>query len=168
MRQSPAVTEEPERSYSIRVDAEPAAALAAVGRAAEDWGAAWEAGISGGRLELPVSAGLRHGRVSGRVEVWGAGRGEAEVSFRPERSEYHLWVAAVVILALAAGGAVMTVVWPFYPELLAAAPFGAILALSAWFLVITRLQNRGPEEFLELVSAHSAAPEEEEDAGGEP
>lgn len=162
MRQSPAVTEASERSYSIRVEAEPPAALAAVGRAAEDWGAAWEAGISGGRLELPVSAGLRHGRLSGRIEVSGAGRGEAEVSLRPERSEYHLWVAAVVILVLAAGGAILTVIWPFYPELLAAAPFGAVLALSAWFLVITRLQNRGPEEFLELVAAHAESPDDVE------
>lgn len=162
MRQSPAVTDEPEVSYSVRVDVEPPTALAAVGRAAEDWGAAWEAGISGGRLELPVSAGLRHGRLSGRIEVSGAGRGEAEVSFRPERSEYHLWMAAVVILALAAVGAGLTVAWPFFPELLAAAPFGAVLALSAWFLVITRLQNRGPEEFLELVAAHAEEPETED------
>lgn len=159
MTESPAVESDPEVSYSIRVSADAPAALAAVGRAAEEWGAAWEAGSSGGRLELPVSAGLRHGHLVGPVAVSAAGIGEAEVSFRPERSEFHLWAAAVVILAIAAVGGVLTVIWPFYPELLAAAPFGAVLALSAWFLVITRLQNRGAEEFLELVAAGAEAPE---------
>lgn len=159
MRECGFVDGEPEVSYSVRVAADAPAALVAVGRAAEEWGAAWEVGSSGGRLELPVSAGLRHGRLSGRVAVSAAGGGETEVSFRPERSEWHLWAAAVVILAIAAVGGVLTVIWPFYPELLAAAPFGAVLALSAWFLVITRLHNRGAEEFLELVAACAAAPE---------
>jgi hypothetical protein len=146
------------RPYTLRVAAEPAAALAAVGRAAEDWGAAWEPGIEGGRLELPVAAGLRHGRLSGRLDVASTAGGEAEVAFHPERAEYRLWLPAVVVLTLAAAGAGLTVVWPFFPELLPIAPFGAILALGGWFLVISRLQNRGAEEFLELIAAHAAAP----------
>ena len=157
---------------SVRVAAEPAAALAAVGRAAEEWGAAWEAGIAGGRLELPVSAGLRHGRLTGRVEVssaLGADRGPgAEVAFHPERSEWHLWLPAVAVLAVAAAGALLTVVWPFFPELLPVAPFGAIAALGGWFLVVTRLQNRGAEEFLELVRHQAAAAGAEPETGGIP
>lgn len=141
--------------HAVQVQAEPAAALAAVGRAAEEWGAGWEKGLSGGRLELPVSAGLRHGRLSGPVAVSRAGSGEAEVAFHPERAEYHLWSQAVGILVIAAGGAALTVLWPFYPVLMPAAPFGALLALSAWFLVLSRLQNRGAEEFLELVAAQA-------------
>ena len=155
--------------YAVRVAAEPAAALAAVGRAAEEWGAAWEAGSSGGRLELPVSAGLRHGRLSGPIAVSAAGAGEAELTFQPERSEYHLWLPAIVVLVAAAAGAALTVVWPFYPQLLPVAPFGAIAALGGWFLVVTRLQNRGAEEFLELVKLAAAGPpegeREAEDAG---
>jgi len=133
-----------------------ASALAAVEAAAEDWGADWQAGVSGGRIELPVSAGLRHGRVTGRIDVSSGHGGETEVSFRPERSDYWVWTPAVVVLVLAVAGAATTVLWPFYPRLLPVAPFGAILALGAWFLVITRLQNRGAEEFLELVGMHAA------------
>lgn len=137
--------------------------LKAVERAAEDWGAGWQAGIAGGRLELPISAGLRHGRMSARLDLEGglAGEGVGEdgprtrVVLRPERAEYHLWTPAVVMLVVAVAGALLTVVWPFFPKLLPLAPFGAILGLSAWLLIITRLQNRGPEEFLALVAGHA-------------
>lgn len=143
--------------FSERVEGTPKEALEAVAEAAEDWGASWEAGIAGGRLELPVSAGLRHGRLTARVDVSSAGAGAgSEVVLRPERTDYHLWTPAVVVLLVAVAGAALTVLWPFFPELLPIAPFGAILALSAWFLIITRLQNRGAEEFLALVAAHAA------------
>ena len=42
-----------------------------------------------------------------------------------------LWTPAVVVLLLAVAGALLTVLWPFYPRLLPVAPFGAILGLSA-------------------------------------
>lgn len=143
---------------ALAVAGAPPQALAAVARAAEDWGAAWQEGVAGGRLELPVAAGLRHGRVTGRIEVASGGSGETEVAFRAERAEYWVWTPAVAILVLAVAGAATTVLWPFYPRLLPVAPFGAIIALGAWFLVVTRLQNRGPEEFLELVALHAAGP----------
>jgi hypothetical protein len=154
-----------ERSELVRGDT--GLVLKAVERAAEDWGAGWQAGIAGGRLELPVSAGLRHGRMSARLDLEGAlaregvreGAGEdgprTRVVLRPERAEYHLWTPAVVILVVAVAGALLTVVWPFFPKLLPLAPFGAILGLSAWLLIVTRLQNRGPEEFLALVAGHA-------------
>jgi hypothetical protein len=141
---------------SVAVAGGSASALAAVDAAAEDWGADWQAGVSGGRIELPVSAGLRHGRLHGRIDVSAGPGGETEVVFRPERSDYWVWTPAVVVLVLAVAGAATTVLWPFYPRLLPVAPFGAILALGAWFLVVTRLQNRGAEEFLELVAIHAA------------
>lgn len=142
-----------------------ATALAAVERAAEEWGASWQQGVAGGRIELPVSAGLRHGRVTGRVDVSSGHGGETEVAFRPERSDYRVWTPAVVVLVIAVAGAATTVLWPFYPRLLPVAPFGAILALGAWFLVVTRLQNRGAEEFLELVVLHAAEVAGEAPAG---
>lgn len=141
---------------TVTVAGATATALASVGRAAEDWGAGWEAGVAGGRLELPVAAGLRHGRVHGRIDVASGRGGETEVAFHPERSEYWVWTPAVVVLLVAVAGAATTVLWPFYPQLLPVAPFGALLALGAWFLVVTRLQNRGVEEFLELVAVHAA------------
>lgn len=143
-------------------------ALAAVGRAAEDWGASWQEGGGGGRLELPVSAGLRHGRVTGRIDVSSGRGGETEVAFHPERSDYWVWTPAVAILLVAVAGAATTVLWPFYPSLLPVAPFGAILALGAWFLVVTRLQNRGAEEFLELVAVHAASAAGDDDDGIHP
>jgi hypothetical protein len=156
-----------ERAELVRGDTK--LVLRAVERAAEDWGAGWQAGISGWRLELPVSAGLRHGRMSARVDLEGleglegssAGRSTGDegprtrVVLRPERAEYHLWTPAVVILVVAVAGALLTVIWPFFPKLLPLAPIGAILGLSAWFLIVTRLQNRGPEEFLALVAGHT-------------
>lgn len=168
-------TMDAERSELVRGGRE--LVLEAVDRAAEDWGAGWEAGASGGRLELPVSAGLRHGRVSARVDLRdlpdlrdggsGAEGPRTEITLRPERTEYHLWTPAVVVLVVAVAGALLTVLWPFFPKLLPIAPFGAILGLSAWFLIITRLQNRGPEEFLALVVAHAGGLlDEPETAGG--
>lgn len=134
---------------------EPDRALKAVRDAADDWTAAWEPGIAGGRVELPVSAGLRHGRLTGRVDVASAGAGHTDVVLHPERTEYRLWLPAVAVLLIAAAGGALTVLWPFYPELLPLAPFGAVFALVGWFLVISRLQNRGPQEFLELVALHA-------------
>lgn len=151
-----------EERRTVTVPGGSAQALAAVGRAAEDWGAAWQEGTAGGRLELPVSAGLRHGLLTGRIDVSSTRGGETEVAFHPERSSYRVWTPAVAILVLAVAGAATTVLWPFYPGLLPVAPFGALLALGAWFLVVTRLQNRGAEEFLELIALYAA-----EAAGGE-
>lgn len=153
------VQEEPHR---VRVSASPGDALAAVGQAAEDWGAAWSRSGDGGSLELPVRAGLRHGLRVGRIEVervrppQGRGGEEGtEVRFVGERSEYQVWLAAVVILLLSAAGGVMTVIWPFWPELLELAAIGAVIALSGWFLVVSRLRNQGVEEFLETVAAYA-------------
>jgi hypothetical protein len=150
-----------ERAELVRGDTK--LVLRAVERAAEDWGAGWQAGIAGGRLELPVSAGLRHGRMSARIDLEGSSAGRSSgdegprtrVVLRPERAEYHLWTPAVVILVVAVAGALLTVILPFFPKLLPLAPIGAILGLSAWFLIVTRLQNRGPEEFLALVAGHA-------------
>lgn len=159
------------------VDAPVASAAAAVRRAADAWGAEWEAeGAAGvaGRLRLPVTAGLRHGMMEGRLWVEALedrdpgpeGPGPASrVSFQPERSVYYLNTTAVVLLAIAGFGGLLTLIWPFvpgHPEIARVAPLGAVLALAGWFLVVSRLETRGPEEFLVLVEME-ALPEE----GGE-
>jgi hypothetical protein len=141
--------------HAIELPHPPEEALAAVGQAAEEWGAEFERQGRGGRLRLPVVAGLRRGLLVGPLTVEAAGAGSRLV-FRPERPSYSLQLSAVGILLLAAAGALATVLWPFYPALVAVAPFGAVLALGGWFLVVSRLRTSGPAEFLELVAAVAA------------
>ena len=138
--------------HAIELDLPPEQAVSAVGRTAEDWGAEFQREGMGGTLHLPVVAGIRRGLVTGPVEVRPAGDG-SRVTFRPEQSIYYVQTASVVILLLAAFGAVLTFLWPFFPELLAVAPFGAVLALGGWFLVISRLRSSGPEDFFAAVAA---------------
>ncbi|HEV8582369.1 MAG TPA: hypothetical protein VGX68_25155 [Thermoanaerobaculia bacterium] len=138
--------------HTVDLDVPPEQALAAVGRAAEEWGAEFQPGVSGGELHLPVVAGIRRGLVTGNVEVQPAGEG-SRVVLRPEKSIYYVQTSSVAVLLLAVGGALLTMLWPFYPKLLPIAPFGAILALGGWFLVISRLRTSGPDEFLAAVAA---------------
>lgn len=140
--------------HVLHLPIQPAAALAAVRRAAEDWGAEIERDGEAFRLHLPVIAGLRRGVVWGPLSVRPDENG-ARVVFRPEQSDYYIHTAAVVILLLAAFGSLFTFLWPFFPKLLPIAPFGAVLALGGWFLVINRLRTSGPDEFLLAVEAQA-------------
>lgn len=143
--------------HAIDLEASPEKALAAVGRAAEDWGAE----LQDGRLHLPVVAGIRRGLITGTVEV-GPAKGGSRVVFRPETSSYYVQTQAVMILLLAVAGGLLTLVWPFFPKLIAVAPFGAVLALGGWFLVVSRLRTSGPDEFLDAVAVNA----EEQGPGG--
>jgi hypothetical protein len=143
--------------HEIELNLPPDQAVSAVGRTAEDWGAEFQRDGTGGTLHLPVVAGIRRGLVSGPVEIQPAGTG-SRVTFRPEQSIYYVQTAAVVILLLAAFGGVLTFLWPFFPRLLPVAPFGAVLALGGWFLVVSRLRSSGPEDFLAAVAAHREEP----------
>lgn len=134
----------------------PDAAMAALRRAAEDWGAELHREETGLWLHLPVVHGLRRGLVAGPVRVDAAEDG-ARVVFEPKESQLYVQTASVVILLLAVFGASFTVLWPFFPHLLPAAPFGAILALGGWFLVVSRLRTSGPDEFLHLVELQAEA-----------
>jgi hypothetical protein len=142
-------------SHSIELGMPPGTALAALRQAAEDWGAEFVREGSGGRLRLPVIAGLRRGLLNGAVTVEPSAGG-ARITFHSEEEIWYVHTQAVVILLLAVFGAVFTVLWPFFPNLLAVAPFGAILALGGWFLVVSRLRTSGPEEFLEAVATQDA------------
>ena len=134
------------------MDVPPAEALAALRQTAEDLGAEFQADGMGGKLHLPVLAGLRRGLVSGDVEILPA-PGGSRLVFRPETAVYHVQTQAVMILLFATAGGLLTVLWPFFPGLLQVAPFGALIALGGWFLVISRLRTSGPDEFLEAVAA---------------
>jgi hypothetical protein len=132
---------------------------AGIEAAAEAWGAAWER--EGGRLDLPISAGLHSGRLKGRLRVEPVASGSRlvlTVEARSWRPRTH----AVALLVLAAAGGLVTVLWPFFPGLLGLAPMGAVLALSAWFLVISRLTTNSPEDFLALAVELGSEPPGEE------
>jgi hypothetical protein len=137
--------------HVIELPDPPEAALSAVTRAAEMWGAELERQGSGGRLHLPTLAGLRRGFVAGPLTVEPTVEG-SRVVFRPEDQDHYLHTPSLVILLISVVGALLTVLWPFYPRLLPLAPFGVLLALGGWFLVLTRLRTSGPDEFLEMAA----------------
>jgi len=137
--------------HVIELPDPPEAALSAVARAAEMWGGELERQGSGGRLHLPVLAGLRRGFVTGPLLVEPTADG-SRVVFHPEDHHVYVHVPSLVILLISVAGAILTVLWPFYPGLLPLAPFGVLLALGGWFLVLTRLRTSGPDEFLEMAA----------------
>lgn len=138
--------------HTLELAVRPDAARAALRRAAEDWGAE----LDRDRLHLPVLQGLKRGVVSGPLRVEAAGEG-ALIVFRAEESRLYVQMASVFILLVAIVGALATVLWPFFPQFLPVAPFGALLALGGWFLVLSRLRTSGPDEFLVMVEAQAEA-----------
>lgn len=144
--------EEDEHEIDLHKPAEET--LAAVGRAADAWGAEFQRDGLGGLLRLPVVSGLRRGLLSGPLAVEETPTG-SRVTFRPDEAMQYVQTAPVIILLLACVGAVLTVIWPFFPKLLPLAPFGAVTALGGWFLVISRLRSSGPQEFLAMVAAEA-------------
>jgi hypothetical protein len=149
------VTEPRPDPHRITLPHPPRQALEAAAEAVEQWGGEWDRqGGAAGRVRLPVKAGLRFGFLDGELEV-AAAPGGASVELRPESATWFLNTTAVVVLLLAGLGALLLILWPFFPahETLAQiAPLGAVLALGGWFLVLSRLETRGPQELLDLVS----------------
>ena len=141
-------------AHEIDLGEPPDLVMAAVARAADAWGAEFERQETGGLLHLPFVAGLRRGLVSGPLSVEPTPDG-SRVVFRAEESAHYVHTASVAVLLIAAVGGVLTVLWPFFPKLLPVAPFGAILALGGWFLVVSRLRTSGPDEFLAAVAAEA-------------
>lgn len=146
-----------------RLEAPPAEALRAVARAAEAWGADFEPrGADGGRLELPVNAGLRHGRLEGTVRAVAVGEVATELAFAVEREEFKLPRVLVGLLLCGALGAVTALGWPFVPRLGKLAPMGALIALAVWFLVLAKARYVGAEVFFDRVEDEIAAKESPE------
>jgi hypothetical protein len=103
-----------------------------------------------------VVHGLKRGLVSGPVRVEAKEEG-SRLAFLPEESHLYVQAAPVFILVVAILGALVTILWPFFPGLLPVTPFGAILALGGWFLVLSKLRTSGPDEFLVMVEAQAEA-----------
>jgi hypothetical protein len=132
----------------------------AVARAAEAWGAEWSADAAsrdGGRLTLPVVFGLRRGVLVGRVDFAPEGDG-SRLAWRLEESHLELQRASVAVLAFTAFALLPALAWPFRPQLLALLPFAAVMGLLAWWLVLSRLETSGPEEFFATVQRPTEPP----------
>lgn len=144
--------------HEVRVALPTAEIPAALALAAEAWGAEWSADEAsdsanscGGRLVLPVVFGLRRGVLVGRVDFEPAGDG-ARIGWRLEESHLEVQRASVAVLGLAVLALLPALAWPFQPKLLALLPFAAVMGLLAWWLVLSRLENSGPEEFFATVA----------------
>ena len=142
--------------YEIDTDLTREEALDALARASEMWGATWTREGDGGRLDLPVIAGLKLGLMSGPVRV-DAGREGSRISFQVEESRYRLQRPAIAILVLGGLGGIAATLWPFFPALLAVAPLAVVVAIGAWILVASRLRTSTPNDFLELVTLDGSA-----------
>jgi len=125
--------------------------LEAVGEAAELWGAEWQPADSGGRLRLPVVQGLRQGVVQGNLRTERASHGTA-LHFDIEDTSYTVNKSALAVLLLGGLGGLTIVLWPLSPTILQLAPIGAVLALVAWLLVVSRLRHSGTVDFFNLVA----------------
>jgi hypothetical protein len=143
--------------HAIDLDLPPEGALSALRRTAEEWGAELQENGGGGQLHLPVLAGLRRGLLSGPVDIRPAAEG-SRLTFRPETAVYYVQTQAVMVLLFAVAGGLLTALWPFFPQLLAVAPFGAVVALGGWFLVVSRLRTSDPDDFLKAVAAREDGP----------
>ncbi len=136
----------------LAVAASVADTIEAIGAAAEMWDAAWEARPSGGRLHLPVLAGIRRGRVLADVEVRATATG-SEIAFRIDHDEYEVNRPALLFLVLGALGGLVTILLPLYPkQLIAFLPLSIVFLLGAWLLVASRVRTAGPTDFLDTVA----------------
>ena len=106
----------------------------------------------GGRLLLPVTAGLRHGFVVGEIEARESGEA-TELCYRIEHSEYALHVASVGVLLFGGVGALLTIIAPLFPDQLwQMVPFGLLLMVVAWLMVVSKIRHRSAEDFFRLLS----------------
>ena len=158
------------REHVLELPLDPPACLRLLARTADLWGGSWQAdGLCGGRLALPVMAGVRYGWVAGEVEVEEvAAAGEAgsaqtragsRLRFRVDHSDYHIDKLSFAVLLLAGGGALVTVFAPFFPSLFRLVPLSVLLAVGAWLFIVGRLRNSGPEEFFDDLAEESETAE---------
>ncbi len=144
------------REHSVDLPGDQATSLGQVATVAEAWGGMWQAeGARGGRLGLPVMAGLRSGWVAGQLTVEPSGSG-SKLTYRVDKSEYRVQTVPALILLLAALGAAVMTIAPLVPSLLRLVPLSIVLCLVAWFFVVARLRNSGPEELLEDLAREQA------------
>lgn len=115
---------------------------------AETWGGGWKGeGLSGGRLVIPVLAGLRRGYVGFAVSADGSAQG-TRLQFVEEESDLTVHKPTLVILLIAAAAALTCLLVPFVPRLLPLLPPSIVISLATWMFIVARLRNSGLDEFL--------------------
>lgn len=154
------------RNHQVEIQATHAETLRAVGEAADLWGGEWHRLGSGGALGLPVSAGLRLGELKGQVSTERSANGTRLV-YHVQESHYRLRLAHFFVLLVGGIGGVVTVLVPFFPGLVGLVPLAGLLLLLAWFLVASRLNSSGVEEFLDLVRDLAEGGEVQEPEAGQ-
>lgn len=151
----------PGAMHEVDLPIAPAEAMRLLGETAEGWGAIWEPrGATGGQLALPARAGLRRGVLEGPVHAMPTAEG-THIRFDVESSHYHVQYSAFVLLLLGGLGGLLGVVAPLAPALWPLVPVGVMLALGAWFLVVSRLHQSGAEDFLAALVTEASRPERE-------
>lgn len=124
----------------------------AISLAAEAWGAEWVPDSPrSGQLRLPILAGLRRGVLYGRLSLTPIPTG-CRVSWELERSDLRIHRPSFSLLALTAAFVLPVSAWPLYPPLLGLLPLAGVMGFLAWFLVLSRLQSSGPEEFFSTIA----------------
>jgi hypothetical protein len=149
--------------HAVTVAAPVDRALETVADAAEIWGGEWQRHGTGGRLAIPLAAGIRRGFVAGAISTEPAAGG-VRLRFLVETSEFRVQRSALFILLVGAAGGVLLMVAPLVPGLLELLPVAVVVLLLAWFLVLSRLRNRSADDFLrevaELAQVEDEATEE--------
>ncbi|HEV7672804.1 MAG TPA: hypothetical protein VGS22_30165 [Thermoanaerobaculia bacterium] len=136
---------------SVEVDRPVEQALSLVERAAEEWGAEHRLEAGRAHVALPVRAGLRQGVVEAEISAEKTASG-TRLTLHEIRSHWQIQISAVIVLLVSAAGGIVAFLWPFFPaDLVPLAPFGAVLALSGWFLVISRLRTSRSTDFLRTI-----------------
>jgi hypothetical protein len=146
----------------LELDRPEAAVAAALVEVAAAWDGEWTPHAGGGRLVLPVVHGLRRGIESGEIALARLDATRTRLTWTPGASELAVERRSVAVLSFAAVPLVVTIAWPFWPALFPLVPFAAVTGLVAWWLVVSRLRSRGPEEFfaeLARAVAGDATPE---------
>ena len=140
-----------EITFDRQISQRPETVLRAIGEAAEVWGAVWEPGSGGGQLRIPAVQGLRQGILSGTLATEPS-NGGTSLRLQLEQEHYSINWSAATILLLGALGGLTLVLWPLSPKILQLAPIGAVLAIVAWLLVVSRLRYTDAGDFLDLVA----------------
>ena len=79
------------------------------------------------------------------------------LTWQLEESHLEVQRASVAVLLLAVCALLPALAWPFQPRLLALLPFAAVMGLLAWWLVVSRLETSGPEEFFATIGEAAKA-----------
>jgi hypothetical protein len=153
----------PDQTFHRRLDVGLEKAQKAVDEAADAWHGSFDS--AQGDLLIAVRAGVRSGSLRARLVVAGDDRA-CHLTLTPESTRYQLQAGVVALLLISAVASLPLVLWPFLPRLLPLLPVALVLSVGGWFLVVSRLQNHGPEEFLETVALLTERSDEDELAIG--